>query len=97
MSPGAKGSGRGKVVLDVDVPYEADGTMSKRSRGFVNMTLDQIENQVIRPRFHDPRVHAALNCGARSCPPLHGHAFTEANLERNLTSMMQRMVRNTRI
>src|SRR6185503_1557470 len=27
-------------------------------------TLDAIENRVIRERFHDARVHAALNCGA---------------------------------
>ncbi len=34
------------------------------------MTLDQIEHDILRPRFKDPRVHFAINCAARSCPPL---------------------------
>jgi hypothetical protein len=32
--------------------------------------LDEIENQIIRPRFQDPRVHFPLNCASKSCPPL---------------------------
>ena len=32
-------------------------------------TLDQIEHERIRPVFHDPRVHFALVCAARGCPP----------------------------
>ncbi|MBW2461785.1 MAG: DUF547 domain-containing protein, partial [Deltaproteobacteria bacterium] len=39
-------------------------------------TLDHLENQIIRPRFHDARIHFALNCGARSCPALSPRAFT---------------------
>lgn len=33
-------------------------------------TLDQLENEILRERFRDARVHAALVCGARSCPAL---------------------------
>lgn len=39
------------------------------------LTLDAIENREVRERFRDARVHAALNCGARSCPPLAQQAF----------------------
>jgi hypothetical protein len=39
-------------------------------------TLNEIET-LLRTTFHDPRVHFALNCGARSCPPLPAQAFPE--------------------
>lgn len=47
-------------------------------------TLDDIEHRVIRERFRDARVHAALVCGARSCPPLHRRALSQAELPATL-------------
>ncbi len=47
-------------------------------------SLNKIENDILRPKFKDPRVHFAINCAAKSCPPLYNHAFTEDNLERVL-------------
>ena len=34
------------------------------------ITLDNIEHDILRARFKDPRVHFAANCAAKSCPPL---------------------------
>ena len=34
------------------------------------LTLDDIEHKILRPRFQDPRVHFAINCASKSCPPL---------------------------
>ncbi|MFN8178844.1 MAG: DUF547 domain-containing protein [bacterium] len=48
------------------------------------LSLDQIENEIIRPTFHDPRVHFALNCAARSCPPLRAGAYLADSLEAQL-------------
>lgn len=46
-------------------------------------TLDDIEHRALRPLAKDPRVHFALNCGAKSCPPLRPQAFlTTADLEK---------------
>jgi len=59
-------------------------------------TLDDIENRIVRPRFHDARVHFALNCAAKSCPALHGRAFRQGNLDRTLDRLVQRAVRNRR-
>ena len=47
-------------------------------------TLDAIENEIIRPRFRDARVHFALNCGARSCPRLAARAFRPQRLDTTL-------------
>jgi hypothetical protein len=34
------------------------------------LSLDQIEHDILRPRFRDPRVHFAVNCASKGCPPL---------------------------
>ena len=44
-------------------------------------SLNQIENEIIRPQFQEARIHFAVNCAAKSCPPLASKAFTEKNLE----------------
>jgi hypothetical protein len=43
-------------------------------------SLNNIENDIIRPQFKDARIHFAVNCAAVSCPPLANTAFTEANI-----------------
>ncbi len=44
-------------------------------------SLNQIENDIIRPQFKDPRIHFAVNCAAKSCPPLWNRAYTAENLD----------------
>ena len=58
------------------------------------ITLDQIEHEIIRPQFADPRIHAAINCAAVSCPRLFNKAFTPDKLDDQLNSVMRDMVRN---
>lgn len=48
------------------------------------ITLDNIEHDILRPVFKDPRIHFAVNCASKSCPPLVGEPFTGAKLERQL-------------
>ncbi|MFN4255057.1 MAG: DUF547 domain-containing protein [Saprospiraceae bacterium] len=43
-------------------------------------SLNQIENDILRPRFKDARIHFAINCAAKSCPPLLNRAFEEEGL-----------------
>lgn len=53
--------------------------------GGKEVTLDQIENQIIRPKYKDARVHFALVCGAKGCPPLISQAYTPSNVQSLLT------------
>ena len=39
------------------------------------LTLDNVEHDILRPRFKDPRVHFAINCAAISCPPLSSEPY----------------------
>ena len=34
------------------------------------ISLNNIEHDILRPRFKDPRIHFAVNCASKSCPPL---------------------------
>lgn len=44
-------------------------------------SLNNIENDILRPQYQDPRIHFALNCAAKSCPPLWNRAYTAENLD----------------
>lgn len=61
--------------------------------GGQEMTLDHVENKIIRPTYQEPRIHFAVNCAALSCPQLDNRAFTaadlDARLERGLTRFAQ--------
>jgi len=46
--------------------------------------LDEIEQGIIRPQFHEPRIHFALVCAAIGCPPLRSEAYAGARLDRQL-------------
>jgi hypothetical protein len=46
--------------------------------------LDEIEQDIIRPTFHEPRIHFALVCAAVGCPPLRGEAYVGARLDSQL-------------
>ena len=48
------------------------------------LTLDEIEHQILRPRFKDARVHFAINCAAKSCPPLMAEPYTGVTLNKQL-------------
>jgi hypothetical protein len=54
------------------------------------LTLDHLENKIIRPLYQDPRIHFAVNCGARSCPQLERSAFTAADLDKRLEAALKR-------
>jgi hypothetical protein len=52
-------------------------------------SLDDIEHEMLRKWFKEPRIHAALVCAAVSCPPLRNEPFLPANLSQQLESQMQ--------
>jgi hypothetical protein len=45
------------------------------------LSLDNIEHDILRKDWRDPRVHYAVNCASMSCPNLQSKAFTGAALE----------------
>ena len=47
----------------------------------LEMSLNHLEKKLIMRKFQDPRVHFALVCAARGCPPLRSRAFFGASLD----------------
>jgi len=67
-------------IREIDGVWDA---ATHRVGGF-DLTLDQIEHNLLRPFFQDPRIHFAVNCASRSCAPLPGWAFAGHSLDRQL-------------
>jgi hypothetical protein len=57
-------------------------------------SLDQIENEIIRPTFQDARIHFAVNCAAESCPPLYNRAFQATGLDATLNRLTRSFINN---
>ena len=48
------------------------------------ISLDHVEHEILRPLYKDPRVHFAINCAAKSCPPLRPEPFNGNILNQQL-------------
>jgi len=62
--------------------------------GGFRLSLDNIEHNVLRPTFRDPRLHFAVNCASISCPPLPLDAFEGARVEEQLEAAATSALRN---
>lgn len=58
------------------------------------ITLDDIEHKILRPRFKDPRVHFAINCASKSCPPLISEPYEGSKLDEQLDSSVRVFLNN---
>lgn len=52
--------------------------------GGKNYSLDQIEHEILRVEFVEPRIHFAVNCASLSCPLLLGEAYLPSKLDAQL-------------
>jgi hypothetical protein len=60
------------------------------------ITLDDIEHNILRPKFKDPRVHFAINCASLSCPPLNSKPYSGATLEQQLDADAKSFVNDSK-
>ncbi len=60
------------------------------------LSLDDIEHNILRPYFKDPRVHYAVNCASIGCPNLGVVAFTGAQLSQQLDAAARAFVNHPR-
>ena len=75
-----------------DGPWKAKVTTVAGKR----LSLDEIENDILRPVYKDARVHYALNCLSLGCPNLLPEAYTAARLERQLEGTARVFVNHPR-
>ncbi|MEZ5945496.1 MAG: DUF547 domain-containing protein [Hyphomonas sp.] len=68
----------------------------KVKAGGDTVSLDDIEHKILRPRFHDPLVHYAINCASYSCPNLQPKAWEAATLMPDLAAAARQYVNSPR-
>lgn len=61
------------------------------------LSLNDIEHKIVRPRFKDYRAHFALVCAAKSCPPLRSEAFEGVLLDAQLDDQGRVFFAETRL
>jgi hypothetical protein len=59
------------------------------------LSLDDVEHEIIRKEFDEPRIHFALVCAALGCPPLRSEAYTGARLEEQLEDQTRVFLRSS--
>ncbi len=59
------------------------------------ITLNDIEHQVLRKEFKDPRLHGAINCASASCPELRNEPYLADRLNEQLDDAARRFARDT--
>jgi len=52
-------------------------------------SLDHIEHKIIRPIFKEPRIHFAVVCAAKGCPPLRNEAYEAERLDEQLADQAE--------
>lgn len=77
-------------------PMEIPGFFDKKTftvNGTV-VTLNGLENDIVRKKFNDARIHFALVCGAKSCPPIQSYAFKTEKLDAQLETLARENIQN---
>jgi hypothetical protein len=60
------------------------------------LSLDNVEHDILRPRFRDPRIHFAVNCASMSCPPLRSEPYRADILDDQLNEMAESFLNDSR-
>jgi len=58
-------------------------------------SLNNIEHDILRPIWKDARIHFAVNCAAKSCPPIANKAYTVGNMNALLDSSTKKFINNS--
>jgi hypothetical protein len=56
------------------------------------ITLDHIEHKILRQEFQEPRIHMALVCASRGCPPLRQEPYMAGTLNDQLHDQTRRFL-----
>ncbi len=89
-----------KSVRETFVPGIWTGTKFFTSRQHTvagqRLSQDDIEHEILRKRFKDPRIHFAIICASSGCPPLPQSAYTAENVQLRLEDETQKYLHSKR-
>ena len=58
-------------------------------------SLNQVEHEILRPKYKDPRIHFAVNCASFSCPKIPAYPITAENLNAQLDKLSSDFLADT--
>ena len=80
--------GRLKSIKEIPSPWSRPKwTVAGRS-----VSLDEVEHDILRKEFHEPRIHFALVCASKSCPALRSLEVRGDSLDAQLDSAAREFV-----
>jgi len=77
-------NGKGRLTSIKQIPVGERWKDDRWDLGGRTVSLDELEHQIIRKDFEEPRIHWALVCAAISCPQLRREPYTGARLDEQL-------------
>jgi hypothetical protein len=60
------------------------------------LSLDEIEHDILRKQFNEPCIHFAIACASFSCPPLRREAYSAKRLDSQLEDQAIRFINDSR-
>ena len=60
------------------------------------LSQDDIEHELLRKQFKDPRIHFAIICASSGCPPLPRFAYTGENVQAKLEAETRKYINSRR-
>ncbi len=85
-----------KSIKDLNKPLT---NVWQQTAGILNnekVTLDQIEHEIIRKEFNEPRIHFAVNCASIGCPDLRSEAYFANKLNEQLQDQLVKFLNNNK-
>jgi hypothetical protein len=83
--------GRLKSIQEIPAAW----TRPKWKVAGVERSLDEIEHQILRKEFHEPRIHMALVCASVSCPSLRAEPYRGSRLDGQLEEASRAFVNDS--
>jgi hypothetical protein len=68
--------------------FKKDSVQTKKGP----ISLQTIEDEKIRQGFKDPRIHFAINCAAKSCPPIRTEPYEGAKINDQLDDQVRKFL-----
>ena len=68
--------------------FKKDLVDTKRGK----VSLNDVENDQIRNGFKDPRIHFAINCAAKSCPPIRTEPYVGSRISEQLDDQARKFL-----
>ncbi len=76
-----------KSIRDISTDFIAHLNVFKKDSVLTRkgpMALQTVEDEKIRNHFMDPRIHFAINCAAKSCPPIRTEPYVGSKVQEQL-------------